>query len=784
MNYKEEVIKDETIFESKGTLLELFKNIFSIKNIFCFLIMYMVSKLQFTEGVTPFSYAMLGAMSVFNVPILITIIGGSLGILSGGFATAVVYKYLITAIIFLVISAFIKIEGLNKKATVILKLIFSVAVVEGVSLFIADSLMLSMFNTMYQLITISIFYLLFQSAMFVTVNFRKAVVFSTEELISFAIMIALAICAFGDIQILHLTISNIVCIILVLIIGYKNGAVAGCCVGAVMGLILGIVTDAAPLYISTFAFSGLLSGLFNRLGKFGVVVGFVIGNLAVTYYLNGEAELLQGFREILVASTFLMFMPKKLEIRIDSLFNRNMMLASSFGNYLSDSEDVKIKLENISNVFENLATNIDTVKIEEADKGEVKLVIRDYLNQYKETNCLGCNNYKTCLANNESALAIDYFIDSLENRNNVKDNLIPVACNKGKEIQHEVKLVYNNIKLAYILKQKEQENAKNISKQYKEVSKLINTMAKNLIPNKRRSADIKLEETIKQELKLFGYNIYDSEYYIESGITMYTFITDLLKDIDMSKEEIQNVVSSVLDKDMQINLILNSSKTEKAKIRLVSKKPINIYVEAAATASADVSGDNYISCNINEDKSIVALSDGEGVGIEASKVSKSVLSMIEQLLRNNLDKTNMLQIINNILKIKGENSRFATIDLAVVNKTTDEIEFIKYGAAPTYLISNKKLTVIDSSSLPAGLNEEVQYVPHVKKIKAGDTLIMLSDGALPEEDREKNNQALIAKLRSYDEFSDIKKISNELLKFSKEEFNSPDDITILVIKIV
>ena len=785
MNYNQKVIeKEEEVIETKGNIIELFKQLFSVRNIFCFFIAYLMSKLEFTNGITPFAPALLAAMYLFKIPTLLPVSGSVIGMIASNMQMSTILEYLAFALVFLLISAFIKIDGTSKKISTAMRLSFSFLIINAVSMLISKTLMMDLIMTGYELFTIILFYILFASAFFVFVNINKPAIFANEDLISFAVMLAIASFSLESVIVLNLSLINLIGIILVLVVGYKNGAISGCVTGALIGIIFGIISEKSELYITTFAFSGLIAGMLNRFGKLGVIIGFISGNMVLSYLITGQTQLMQGLNEAIAASLILMVIPKKLELKVDSIFNKKPMLESAYMNYLSDSQDAKSKLEAISTIFENISDNINTVNVDDKTKEDAKVVVMGYLKSYKEKNCLGCKSYKTCLTDESIRLASDYIIDTLENKKSLKDNVVSIECNKSKTIQHEIKEIYNNIRIAYLLKQKEIEGSKKIAKQYKEVSKIINTMSESLIKNKRKSSDIKLEETIKQELKLFGYNIYDGEYVIENGIIEYTFITDLLTNLDKQKEEIKNIVSSIIDKDMQINLILNSSKTEKAKIKLVSEKNLTIKYSTCNISKEEISGDNSLISKIDEDRYLLAIADGEGSGEEAGEASKRALTLIEKFFKTGFSKANTLETINSVLKIRTENSRFTSVDLCIINTKKSEAEFIKYGAAPTFVITNKRVSIINANSLPIGVTEHVSYIPNSKKLNPGDAIVMLSDGVITEENRDENVKKFAAKLKTYNDLNDLDKIARELSDFAKEEIHANDDITILISKIV
>lgn len=75
---------------------------------------------------------------------------------------------------------------------------------------------------------------------------------------------------------------------------------------------------------------------------------------------------------------------------------------------------------------------------------------------------------------------------------------------------------------------------------------------------------------------------------------------------------------------MVIKLILNSSKKEKSKIKVVSTPEFNVQnsVISIAKNGEEVSGDSYLIEELQDLKHISVISDGEGNGRNASKSSK------------------------------------------------------------------------------------------------------------------------------------------------------------------
>src|SRR5699024_6545453 len=97
------------------------------------------------------------------------------------------------------------------------------------------------------------------------------------------------------------------------------GSGAGASVGIVVGIVTSLSGYITPSVIGIYAFSGLLAGVFKNLGKIPVALGFILGNLSLTFYINGSTEVFISTSEILIATLCLLAMPTKIENRISSL---------------------------------------------------------------------------------------------------------------------------------------------------------------------------------------------------------------------------------------------------------------------------------------------------------------------------------------------------------------------------------------------------------------------------------------------------------------------------------
>ena len=237
---------------------------------------------------------------------------------------------------------------------------------------------------------------------------------------------------------------------------------------------------------------------------------------------------------------------------------------------------------------------------------------------------------------------------------------------------------------------------------------------------------------------------------------------------------------------MTIKLILNSSKNEKSKIKLVSIPDFSVQTGiATGTKSGEtISGDSYLTMELQDLKQMSVISDGAGSGEVAAKGSSTVINMLEKLLSGGFTEEKAIEIINSIVKLKGNDTIFSTLDTMIINLRTAETEFIKVGAAPTYILEDGKVITIHKTNIPIGILKDTDYVPVCKTLKDKDFVIQISDGVIQDED-DFNHNYLTEYLQTLDNSKSAKMVAEEIyhLVLRQMKNNLKDDVTILVTKI-
>ena len=167
-----------------------------------------------------------------------------------------------------------------------------------------------------------------------------------------------------------------------------------------------------------------------------------------------------------------------------------------------------------------------------------------------------------------------------------------------------------------------------------------------------------------------------------------------------------------------------------------------------------------------------------GFGVNATK-------MLKRLLDSGFEKETSIDLINSNLLNVGEDI-FATLDIAIVDLYKGNIEMIKSGCCPTYMKNKRKVQVIKSLALPAGVISNVSKEVFDKDIEDGDIMVMCSDGILDSNVEYKNKELWIKYLLEDIEVSNSQKIADILLQEAVDNCYGKvkDDMSVIVCKLI
>ena len=129
----------------------------------------------------------------------------------------------------------------------------------------------------------------------------------------------------------------------------------------------------------------------------------------------------------------------------------------------------------------------------------------------------------------------------------------------------------------------------------------------------------------------------------------------------------------------------------------------------------------------------VLLCDGMGTGLGAVQEGKTATGMLKRLLTAGYPAQHALQSLNSLCALR-ERAGAVTVDLLELDLNTGKGILYKWGAAPSYLVSNFGAEKIGTAGPPPGLSvTDYRETADRLSLRRGETLLMISDGVGEEE---------------------------------------------------
>lgn len=265
---------NQEYIEEKSANLNI-KNLFQTKDIFLYIISLMVSAVSFNGEWAPFGLAIFAACCSNRKPVGIVFIFVAIGTLIK-FGFGGLGLFLLTAILFmglvLIIRPNFEEDERNEKQKLGRYVFIATFAVQLFKMLFAGFLWYDLIAGITAGIITYIFYKIFANSLIVICDYVEKQVFSIEEVMGASLLVAIAFVALNGLTFWGLSVTNILSVMLVLFFGWKHGMLVGATSGITIGMVLGIITANSPVLVASYAISGMIAGLLNKLGKPGVIV--------------------------------------------------------------------------------------------------------------------------------------------------------------------------------------------------------------------------------------------------------------------------------------------------------------------------------------------------------------------------------------------------------------------------------------------------------------------------------------------------------------------------------
>lgn len=543
-------------------------------------------------------------------------------------------------------------------------------------------------------------------------------------IVSFAIVVM----GFTPLKIGGASLGRIISVLVVLLCARSGGESGGSVAGITAGIAMGLSGGDYSYAIAAYGFGGLLSGVFANIGRIATAGSFIVVNMIAALFTQSSGEVYISLIEIAVASVIFVAIPQSAVSKFKMLRQDGKLenAASAQVALRGRLSEMSGALQNISSTTREVSTRLS--KMESGGYGDMSARVADAV-------CTHCGMKTTCwqFKRGETDGAMDNALQVLKREGSINRERMPkyftVNCCKLDTFVAELNVQFQ----AHVSKAGVQRKVSRVrdvvTDQFDGLAIMLDELSKELCG--QVLLDSSAHKKVQQYLEKEGFNARqvrlhsDSYERVTAEITLAAYEKAKL---DGPKTAVE--LSGILEAEFDLPYISATDDVITAVFTEKATFSVELGTYQIKPDGNKICGDAYVSIPNRMGKAHFILSDGMGSGGGAAVDAHMASGLISQLISVGLGHDAALKMVNSALLIKSGEESLATIDICSIDLYTGQADFYKAGAAPTYILRAGNAGYVESTSLPAGILQGVDFDKSGIKLREDDCILMISDGAV------------------------------------------------------
>lgn len=503
-----------------------------------------------------------------------------------------------------------------------------------------------------------------------------------------------------------------------------GGASAGICVGASIGLggEIGFMSVG-------YALSGLLSGELSRKSRLLSVIGFAFP-IVISAFIDNSIKGYVTIIETAVGCIIFYFLPESFFEKLSEKVNSTtpVYIKSDNSKFLSK------RLTDASNAIVQISDCVESVhkSLEPFEQDKLYQSVRA---TWKKV-CADCELCESCRKEikNPTDASIQKIVQALKDKATLDKTKFPKGFSDSCYCFDDMCKRIHNCYLSYLASVGAQGKVDQmqglLSDQFKSMADILQEIACDFDDDLNVNTEI--ADICTNEAQEFGLNVLNASSFLDKYGRLSVCIETGRPRENFNITQFTESISLATGTKMNLPKLTNNGDT-----CVLSFSPKRMYkVEVGAfSRSADdtqVCGDYYRSFFDTGNRFVTVLSDGMGTGNRAAVDSAMAAELFSKLVKSGLSFDCALPIANSALLIKSSDESLATLDVICVDVYNGKTDFMKAGAAATFVRHKDSVASLEQASLPIGILRDIQFTKATAKLCNGDIILMVSDGILGE----------------------------------------------------
>lgn len=596
---------------------------------------------------------------------------------------------------------------------------------------------------------------------------------SSDELSSLLIVISILLMGLHGVHFSGISLGRILGILLILTASKYGGIISGAVSGIAVALTMSLNGVSGNIGIS-FAFAGLMAGIFSSLGKYAQIISVVIFSFIGSISSGDTTLISRTIVEAALGSALFLTIPRSLGIYLGKIFCATPHLTVPTGL----KKSLTMRLELASNALSDVSETVEQVsrelsKINSPDFGTV-------ISAIEQDACAGCKLRVHCWESRREATiqAILEMTKAVKQGDCSPENAAPDEfrgrCLRPSKVGNAAFRRYSDYASRIAAESRIDEVRSVVSDQFDGISSMLYELSQDFKNDEQ--FDVTAAENAAAALKNLDIRVEEASSRIDKfGRMTLEFKLKKTPELIINKLQVMKMVSVVCERDFDVPSISQVGNDIFIVLNEHAPLSIDIGAEQICASSSGMCGDAYKYFNDGRGHFIMVLSDGMGTGGRAAVDGAMASGLMARLVKAGFGYDCSLRILNSSMLFKSTDESLATVDIASIDLYTGETQLYKAGAAPTIVRRSGKTGKAESASLPAGILREIGFDKAAIKCKAGDIVVLFSDGATGS-----GTDWLRAEIEAWQDGS-AQELAERLCECAKRRRNDnhQDDITVI-----
>lgn len=554
---------------------------------------------------------------------------------------------------------------------------------------------------------------------------------SGDELAALLICFGFLLIGADNAAIGGITPGRVLSILLILICGKYGGLLSGALSGAAVAFSAMLSGGAGAYFSAAYALAGVASGIWASKGKYAQIAAVGLSAVIGAFSAEISAESAMRIMELLAAAIIFLFLPRSASIPLGKLFSAYPQIVTPAGVKKSVTMRLRLAagaLGDISDTVEQVSAQLS--KINSPDYGEVT-------SRIEREACSGCKFRIHCweVKRSETLEAVLEMTKAVKQGVPSPENSAPPdfrgMCLKPEKLGEAVKRHYSAYASANAAEARLDEVRSVVSDQFAGISCMLSDLSDEL--ENEEKFDGSSAAAAAGALKELGIGADECSCCIDRFGRMTVKVRlKKSKDLILNKRQIMKSLSLACERDFDIPSVSEVGGDVFITAGERTVYTVQLGVHQISAFDARLCGDAYRSFSDGKGHFTIVLSDGMGTGGRAAVDGAMASGLMSRLLRAGFGYDCSLKLLNSAMLFKSTDESLATVDIVSIDLHSGAAELFKAGAAPTLLRRSGRSGKAESRSLPAGILREIGFDRAAIKLKAGDIVLMLSDGAVSE----------------------------------------------------